>query len=50
MKTVLIKGKTFPVRAALQAMGASWDPVRHGWLVPANKEQEARRLVSGVGR
>ena len=42
---VLVTGNTFPVRAALKKLGATWSPL--GWLVPASRAAEAQALVAG---
>jgi hypothetical protein len=44
--SVAITGNTFPVREALRAMGGVWNKERKAWFVPADKAEEARRLVS----
>ena len=47
---VEITGNTYPVRDALRALGGR--PVKRGsawvWLVPDEKEEEARRLVEAA--
>ena len=45
---VTITGNTYPVKDALKAMGAKWDPIAKGWKVPDEKADEARALVSGA--
>ena len=42
---VLVTGRTYPVRAALKKLGATWSPL--GWLVPASRAAEAQALVAG---
>lgn len=44
----LITGNTFPVKDALKALGAKWDPEAKGWRVPDAKAAEARALVAGA--
>ena len=43
---VLVTGRTYPVRAALKKLGATWNPAV-GWLVPASRAAEAQALVAG---
>jgi hypothetical protein len=43
--TVLITGNTFPVKEQLKALGGRWDAAARGWRVPADRADEARRLV-----
>ena len=45
----LITGNTYPVRAALKALGGRWDARGQGWNVPTDKADEARALVAGAG-
>ena len=47
--TVLITGNTFPVKEAIKLLGGRWDSKAKGWLVPADKAEEARALVTGAG-
>lgn len=42
---VEITGNTYPVRNQLKALGGKWSQARKCWLVPADKAEEARRLV-----
>jgi hypothetical protein len=46
--TVLIAGNTYPVKDALRAMGGRWNPAAKGWMIPAAKADEARRLVAAA--
>jgi len=46
-KSVLITGNTYPVKDQLRAMGGLWNPEAKGWMVPADRADEARRLVGG---
>ena len=48
--TVLITGNTYPVKDALRAMGAKWDPSVKGWRVPTDKAEAARKLVTPAVR
>lgn len=45
---VEIQGNTYPVRDQLKALGGKWDASRKIWMVPANKAEEARRLVANA--
>ena len=45
---VAIGGKTYPVKDQLRAMGGRWDTGASVWRVPAEKADEARKLVAGV--
>ena len=47
--SVAITGNTYPHRLAFRAMGGQWDGAAKAWLVPAEKADEARALVSGGG-
>jgi hypothetical protein len=44
---VAITGNTYPHRMALRSMGGEWDGANKAWMVPADKADEARALVSG---
>lgn len=48
MKTVLITGNTFPVKEQLKALGGKWNKDAKGWEVPAEKEAEAKALVTNA--
>lgn len=41
-----ITGNTYPVRELLKALGAKWNPNAKVWMVPDNKAEEARRIVT----
>ena len=45
-RLVLIIGKTYPVRAALKALGGTWDAGAKGWRVPEAQVDAARDLVA----
>lgn len=47
--TVLITGNTYPVKDQLKALGGRWDAAAKGWRVPANKADEANKIVAGGG-
>jgi len=45
--TVLITGKTYPVRFGLSRLGGKWNAEAKGYDVPASREAEALKLVAG---
>lgn len=45
-ESVLIVGKTYPVRDKLRALGGKWDPQAKGWRVPAASARAAQALVT----
>ena len=45
--TVLITGKTYPVRFGLLKLGGKWNAAAKGYDVPASREAEALKLVAG---
>jgi hypothetical protein len=47
---VEIAGNTYPVRDQLRALGGKWDAARKVWMVPADKADEARKLVEAAPR
>lgn len=48
MTSIAITGNTFPVKDALKALGGRWNADRKAWMVPADKADAARKLVSGA--
>lgn len=42
---VAIGGKTYPVRKELRALGGEWDDGAQKWLIPIEREEEARQIV-----
>jgi hypothetical protein len=48
MASVRIEGNTYPVKDALKALGARWDADSKAWMVPAEKADQARALVTGA--
>lgn len=44
----LIVGNTYPVKDALKALGARWDPDKRGWLVPDDQLDKAKSLVASA--
>lgn len=42
---VPVRGRTFPVKDALKAIGARWDPNTKLWSVPQSKLAEAEDIV-----
>lgn len=49
-QTVLIVGKTWPVRDELKALGGVWSPDQRGWLVPKVMKMRAEVLVGNSGQ
>lgn len=49
-KRVAISGQTYEVREKLKRLGGKWDADRKAWMVPEDKADEARRLVSGAAK
>ena len=47
MNTVAITGNTYPVKDQIKALGGRWDAARKAWMVPADRADAARRLVTG---
>jgi hypothetical protein len=47
--TVLITGKTFPVKDQIKALGGRWNAKAKGWDVPEAQADAARALVSQAG-
>lgn len=45
---VLVIGNTYPVKEQLKALGARWNSDAKGWMVPAERVQEAQALVAGA--
>lgn len=50
MATVAITGNTYPVKEQLKALGGRWNGDQKAWMVPADKADTARKLVSGAPR
>jgi hypothetical protein len=46
--TVLITGNTYPVREQLKALGGVYDGTVKGWRVPADKADEASKIVASA--
>jgi len=46
-QTIAITGNTYPVKDQLKALGGRWSPDSKAWMVPADKADAARALVSG---
>ena len=46
-QVVAITGNTYPVKDQLRAMGARWNQDQKAWMVRADQEELARRIVSG---
>lgn len=43
-----ITGNTYPVKDALKALGAKWNPDQKAWMIDASKADEARKIVGGA--
>jgi hypothetical protein len=48
MAQVAISGNTYPVKDQIKALGGRWNADQKAWMVPAEKADQARRLVSGA--
>lgn len=46
---VAISGNTYPVKEALKAIGAKWNPDAKAWMVASEKADEAKGIVAGAG-
>jgi len=44
----LITGNTYPVRAELKALGATWNKAAQGWNVPDKHKDEALLIVANA--
>ena len=40
---LVVTGKTFPIKDALKALGARWDPIVSAWTLPAHLDSEHLR-------
>lgn len=47
---VLVTGNTYAVKDLLKSLGARWNPEAKGWMVPADRAEEARRAVASAPR
>ena len=45
---VAITGNTYPVKDALKTLGARWNADQKCWMVPAEKADQARKIVDGA--
>lgn len=45
---VAIAGNTYAVKAEIKALGGRWDAEKRAWMVPAERADEARKLVSSA--
>jgi hypothetical protein len=43
---IAITGNTYPVRDRLRQLGGRWDPDRRAWMVPSDRAEEARSIVT----
>jgi hypothetical protein len=41
-----LKGKTYPIRDQLRAMGGEFDKGSNVWMIPADRIAEARKLIA----
>lgn len=48
MNTVAITGNTYPVKEQIKALGGRWNADCKAWMVPADKADAARKLVSSA--
>lgn len=46
--TVLVTENTYPVKDQIKALGGRWDAVAKGWRVPADKADDANKLVASA--
>ena len=44
---IAISGNTYPVKDQLKALGGRWNPDQKAWMVPSDRAERARELVSG---
>src|SRR5436853_517110 len=45
---IAISGNTYPVKDQLRSLGGKWDANQKAWLVPDEKAEEAKKLVTGA--
>lgn len=45
---IAITGNTFPVKDKLKNLGGKWNADAKAWMVPDNKAEEAKQLVSAA--
>jgi hypothetical protein len=45
---VAITGNTYPVKDKIKALGGLWNSTKKIWLVPDDKAEQARKLVSAA--
>ena len=43
---IAVTGNTYPVKDALKALGAKWNPDQKAWMVSEDKAAAARALVA----
>lgn len=43
-----ITGNTYPVKDALKALGARWDPDQKAWMIDDAKADQARKIVAAA--
>ena len=44
-----ITGNTYPVKDQLRGLGGRWNADQKAWMVPDDKAEEAREIVSAAG-
>lgn len=45
---VAIRGNTFPVKDQLKALGGRWNAGEKCWMVPADRAEDAQRIVDSA--
>lgn len=50
MNLIPVSGNTFPVKDEIKALGGRWNADRKCWMVPADKADQAFRLVQSAPR
>jgi hypothetical protein len=50
MSMVAIAGNTYPVKDQIKALGGRWNADAKVWMVPADKAEEARKIVANAPR
>jgi len=50
MSMVAISGNTYPVKDQIKALGGRWNADAKVWMVPAERAEQARKLVEDAPR
>lgn len=50
MNVIAIHGNTFPVKDQLKSLGGRWNAEKKAWMVPADKADQAYKLVLGAAK